>query len=97
MSATHFIENLRSEIKKEREAIEKRHANAIKDHTNAVNGNSKKGSCKKQHEIDEKKALMDLWKNKLSTAVSQSVQKRFRFIRCTLQFEVQIGRSLVCI
>ena len=65
-----FIENLRSEIKKERDAIEKKHLNAIKDHTNAVNGNSKKGSSKKQHEIDEKKALMDLWKNKRSTAVS---------------------------
>ena len=65
-----FIETLQSEIKKEREEIEKKLANAKKDHTNAVNANSKKPSSKKQHEIDEKKALMDLWKVKLTSAVS---------------------------
>ena len=63
-----------SEIKKEREVIENKHATAIKDHTNAVNGKSGKlfsaSGHKKQHDIDEKKALMDMWKVKLNTAVS---------------------------
>ena len=49
-----------------------------KDYTNACNGNTNKlfssgsyhGSNKKQHKIDEKKALMELWKDKLAAAVS---------------------------
>ena len=49
-----------------------------KDYTNAVNGNTNKlfssgsyhGSNKKRLKIDEKKALMELWKDKLAAAVS---------------------------
>ena len=66
-----FIETLQSEIKKEREVIQKKQAKAIRDHTNAIN--SKIASIKKQHDIDEKKALMELWKVKLTTAVVAAI------------------------
>ena len=66
-----------NEIKKERSSIEDKLISATKDYTTAVNGNSNKffsgshhGSIKKQHKIDEKKALMELWKEKLASAVS---------------------------
>ena len=73
-----------SEIKKERDVIENKLANAIKDHTNAQNGKSGKlfsaSGNKKQHDIDEKKALMDLWKVKLNTAVSYQIWNSLCFI-----------------
>ena len=70
------------EIKKERDTIEDKLISVTKDYTNAVNGNTNKlfssgsyhGSNKKQHKIDEKKALMELWKDKLAAAVSHSSQ-----------------------
>ena len=61
-------------IKKERYKVEKKLASTTKDYTNAVNRRgrlfSTKGRDKIQNDIDEKKVVMDLWKSKLNTAVS---------------------------
>merc|ERR1711953_218869 len=60
-----------SAIKKERDKVEKKLAIATKDYTNAVNKNRGKFFSKRdsrQNDIDEKKAVMDLWKSKLNTA-----------------------------
>ena len=64
-----------SAIKKERDKVEKKLAIATKDYTNAVNKNRGKFFSKRdswQNDIDEKKAVMDLWKSKLNTAVSEN-------------------------
>ena len=78
----HFL----SAIKKERDKVEKKLAIATKDYTNAVNKNRGKFFSKRdsrQNDIDEKKAVMDLWKSKLNTAVSgnssMSVFQNFQF------------------
>jgi len=77
-----------NEIKKERGTIEDKLISVTKDYTTAVNGNSNKffsgsyhGSNKKQHKIDEKKALMELWKEKLASAVSLPRNFIFHYYR----------------
>ena len=66
------MEPVESSIKKEREKVEKQLANAIREHTNAFHGNSlfPTSSSKKQIIVDEKKAVMDMWKDKMYEAVS---------------------------
>ena len=65
--------NFLSLIKKDRDKVEKKLASATKDYTNAVNKSRVKFSKKsnRQNDIDEKKAVMDLWKSKLNAAVSE--------------------------
>ena len=67
-----LMEPVESSIKKEREKVEKQLANAIREHTNAFHGNSlfPTSSSKKQIIVDEKKAVMDMWKDKMYEAVS---------------------------
>ena len=66
------MESVESSIKKEREKVEKQLANAIREHTNAFHGNSlfPTSSSKKQIIVDEKKAVMEMWKEKMYEAVS---------------------------
>ena len=61
-----------SSIKKDREKVEKHFCNATKDYSNAVQGNTlfPTSNSKKQIIVDEKKALMEMWKAKLNEAVS---------------------------
>ena len=61
-----------SSIKKDREKVEKHFCNATKDYSNAVQGNTlfPTSNSKKQIIVDEKKALMEMWKTKLNEAVS---------------------------
>ena len=67
-----LIKTVQSSIKKERDKVEKQLANAIREHTNAFHGNSlfPTSSSKKQILVDEKKAVMEMWKEKMYEAVS---------------------------
>ena len=64
----------KSSIKKDRERVEKHYCNATKDYSNAVQGNTlfPTSNSKKQIIVDEKKAVMEMWKVKLNEAVSSS-------------------------
>ena len=66
------MEPVGSSIKKERDKVEKQLANAIREHTNAFHGHSlfPTSSSKKQIIVDEKKAVMEMWKEKMYEAVS---------------------------
>ena len=77
-----------SSIKKDREKVEKHFCNSTKDYSNAVQGNTlfPTSNSKKQIIVDEKKALMEMWKAKLNEAVSSSSNVKSPIKQSTIYF-----------